>query len=1175
MHLGLVMKSITGSRKVVEILNRFGHSVSYSAVESLETELAFSVADSSQATPSGLRLSPYLRTGLAFDNFDCFVETINGKDTLHDTVGIAYQEEAATDILDSNVIESASQDETAVMITDVAQTRNQLRSAGRNFDFTEQSSANSTDVQKKKPNRRRRAFEAIGTEIEPYRKQPRMASSLRIVPLDDQRRHSIPSNLSTAKMSDTLWIMSLTLDKKETPMWVGYNAKRIKDPLPIQKIAYMTQIDQSPTSLSVVAETLRICQKVARECKQSVISVTYDLAIAKMAYTIQATEAPTYDNVFIQLGSFHIELSFFKALGKYIAESGGPYVLSETGVLAAGSMKGFITGTHYNRCKRLHQLLAAAFEMLHFDSFLQTIEELTEDTVQDILTTSGDLSSVRPSVRKVLDEYEKYCDDTKKGEHGKTAEYWFTYVQYMHLYKEFSRAIRTGDLDLYLHSLPQLGSIFFAFNHPNYARWLIQYHSKLLTVDETHPTFRTDLENGAFSIRRTPKSFSRTPIDLTLEQTQNADAANSLTGITCFTNSISARQRWSRTHSSRTELISRLYENLNMKKKDDVTRDLRNHNIAKDRQQLNAVVNFVRNCLNPFTSEASDLPLVNISTGRAASNLTSDFLLNVISIGDRARDKFIDECVEDPYRFEKPITRGRINTFANDGAKYKKSRADGKVVELKMERDLMGRLLCIALENKVDMAEILSYPLTPVPLCLSHLDGSMNKTNKAVLFNELEKKIEHSPPSRVDCTIIDGMFFFHLLGDVPLNFGKISAHILKKICNTNSKRIDVVFDRTESPSIKDFERDQRASNQDRSMAISITGPNQQRQPDFLKSLRNDQFKESLVSFLVASWDDDSLSSIIGNKLLYVTSKEKCYLFQQKDNKIIKSEVKDMCCYHEEADSRMVFHLSTLPSRTNVVIRSADTDVMAILLGNIYKLKQNVNIWMEVGVQSKNTLRYIDVSSLAKKLGESLCRSLPGFHSFTGCDFSPAFSRKGKKQPFAQLEKNLKSQVAFATLGSSKEVPPDVIQELESFACSIYGRKALKTINEARLDLFLKTYKPKKKNPLVTVRGIDGSSLPPCRNVLMQHISRSNYICGTWNYATQVTPNILHPELHGWELSNGKYSVRWFTGDMVPSKIRDIIIEENEEDADEERDSENDDALIEATDESESEESDEE
>lgn len=82
-----------------------------------------------------------------------------------------------------------------------------------------------------------------------------------------------------------------------------------------------------------------------------------------MAYAIQAVESPRFDNVFFQLRSFHIEMSFFKALGKYIACSGAPFILSESEVLANDSMNGFIAGTHYNRNKRLHQLLSASFEI--------------------------------------------------------------------------------------------------------------------------------------------------------------------------------------------------------------------------------------------------------------------------------------------------------------------------------------------------------------------------------------------------------------------------------------------------------------------------------------------------------------------------------------------------------------------------------------------------------------------------------------------------------------------------------------------------------------------------------------------------------------------------------------------------------------------------------------------
>jgi len=100
--------------------------------------------------------------------------------------------------------------------------------------------------------------------------------------------------------------------------------------------------------------------------------------------------------------------------------------------------------------------------------------------------------------------------------------------------------------------------------------------------------------------------------------------------------------------------------------------------------------------------------------------------------------------------------------------------------------------------------------------------------------------------------------------------------------------------------------------------------------------------------------------------------------------------------HEEADSQMICHLSTIPSPSKVVIHTADTDVLAIALGNISKIDQNIRVFLEVGIQSKNTLRFIDVSALSGTIGSSLSKALPAFHAFTGCDFTPAFARKGKK-----------------------------------------------------------------------------------------------------------------------------------------------------------------------------------
>ena len=43
--LALGIKSMTGSRRIIEILNRFGHSISYHVMESMETELATFVTE--------------------------------------------------------------------------------------------------------------------------------------------------------------------------------------------------------------------------------------------------------------------------------------------------------------------------------------------------------------------------------------------------------------------------------------------------------------------------------------------------------------------------------------------------------------------------------------------------------------------------------------------------------------------------------------------------------------------------------------------------------------------------------------------------------------------------------------------------------------------------------------------------------------------------------------------------------------------------------------------------------------------------------------------------------------------------------------------------------------------------------------------------------------------------
>ena len=47
-------------------------------------------------------------------------------------------------------------------------------------------------------------------------------------------------------------------------------------------------------------------------------------------------------------------------------------MLTDSGVLAPGSLNGILQGKHFNRCRRLHPILALALEILHFQAFMET-----------------------------------------------------------------------------------------------------------------------------------------------------------------------------------------------------------------------------------------------------------------------------------------------------------------------------------------------------------------------------------------------------------------------------------------------------------------------------------------------------------------------------------------------------------------------------------------------------------------------------------------------------------------------------------------------------------------------------------------------------------------------------------------------------------------------------------
>ena len=148
----------------------------------------------------------------------------------------------------------------------------------------------------------------------------------------------------------------------------------------------MDIISALPTRNDVVRETMKKSLNVAIGTHQEYGVVTYDLAITLNAYSIQALDAPRYDKLFIILGNFHLELAFYGAIDILINEGGVEYLLTESGILAEESLMSFIRGKHFNRCVRIHDILALVMESKLHDTTMSTLAHGTKDALSDLLS---------------------------------------------------------------------------------------------------------------------------------------------------------------------------------------------------------------------------------------------------------------------------------------------------------------------------------------------------------------------------------------------------------------------------------------------------------------------------------------------------------------------------------------------------------------------------------------------------------------------------------------------------------------------------------------------------------------------------------------------------------------------------------------------------------------------
>lgn len=133
------------------------------------------------------------------------------------------------------------------------------------------------------------------------------------------------------------------------------------------------------------------------------------------------------------------------------------------------------------------------------------------------------------------------------------------------------------------------------------------------------------------------------------------------------------------------------------------------------------------------------------------------------------------------------------------------------------------------------------------------------------------------------------------------------------------------------------------------------------------------------------------------KTLYASYGGECFQYTPNEFQDISvTSPAHLQANHEEADTLIAFHLEKT-SGSMALVRASDTDILIILIGILGnqdpEVRSSKNVFMDCGIG--NSRRYINVTNIVEVLEErkaGLPKALPGYHAFTGCDFTSAFYR---------------------------------------------------------------------------------------------------------------------------------------------------------------------------------------
>eukprot|EP00057_Strongylocentrotus_purpuratus_P015294 XP_011669768.1 PREDICTED: uncharacterized protein LOC105440883 [Strongylocentrotus purpuratus] len=658
--LAMTVRHMTGSARLIGILNGFGHCSSHSMVLEHDTALAEQQLNRGEdVLPEGVK--PCLTT-LVWDNNDFSEETLSGKGTTHITTGILIQHQ-------------------------------------KHVPVPDQDQDNQTHKQSL-PRTHKRSIKTPTADLTPYfgmlKNGPEPFGQH--IAVKEEVYHDIqekPRKLDSAfRLSRIPHRFGSLL-----PSWTGYNTQLSCSTNLASNIFYLPSIDASPTQKDTINTILHKSVKIGTILQQDTVVIVCDQAIYSKAQQIRWKDPHLSARTVVRMGDFHTTMNFLACIGKRFKDGGLQDIIIESGLIATGSVNGVLSGHHFNRSLRAHKLLCEAMERLRWLSFMKTLPDEQQEEASDVLLkmhTTFPSSDHRKVIEgeqfeALLDEYSLFIETQSS---RPTFAFWSSYIEMVESLLLFNRATKEGNWPLHLSAARSLLPWFFAYDHLNYSRYMSAYWLEMHMLPVTHPSIAEAFLEGDFVVhRQTAHGFSGIAGDQMIEQTVNRDT-KSRGGVIGYSTSRSYFHRWLLSHHLKAAIQRQCEELAGKSPSSTELKDLQASRVKKDNSDIQAICDTIHSMVNPFENQGNDL--LHISSGVIASDALKNDLLQAKSLGQAAAEVFITERLQQgSTEFHAPLKQQQLKTFSKATSKPSK----GKVSQGLLKQDRRWRVAIYGLES--------------------------------------------------------------------------------------------------------------------------------------------------------------------------------------------------------------------------------------------------------------------------------------------------------------------------------------------------------------------------------------------------------------------------------------------------------------------------------------------